>query len=88
MAAFGLVAVGAVGWSVMRSLGIGPAATLVARGVISSAAVAPTTPLLSPEAARRFDQRFAEIREMSRELIGAPWVTEGPGEESVVGALA
>ena len=60
---------------------------LVAMGVIGSAAVAPTTPHLTPEAAQRFDQRFAEIREMARELIGAPWVTEGPDSGAFAGAL-
>jgi len=49
-------------------------------GVIESDAVAPGTPALGPEAAERFDAAFARVRELSRERIGAPWVSLSPQE--------
>jgi hypothetical protein len=52
---------------------------LLAQGVIRSAAVALGTPALSAEAARRFDEAFAELRVRSQERIGEPWVTLPPG---------
>jgi dihydrodipicolinate synthase/N-acetylneuraminate lyase len=55
-------------------------------GVTNSAVVARGTPQLSPHAAERFDETFAEIREMAHERIGAPWVSVPPGE-SGMGAL-
>ncbi len=49
-------------------------------GVISSDAVARGTPKLSEHAAARFDETFAEIRELSQELIGPPWVSVAPDD--------
>jgi dihydrodipicolinate synthase/N-acetylneuraminate lyase len=60
---------------------------LLSLGVIGSAAVARGTPQLSAHAAGRFDEAFAEIRELARECIGAPWVSLAPGE-SPAGGLA
>lgn len=51
---------------------------LLSIGVISSAHVARGTPGLSAHAGERFDATFAEIREMAREMIGAPWVSLSP----------
>jgi len=56
---------------------------LLSIGVTSSACVARGTPGLSEHAAERFDATFAEIREMARELIGAPWVSVAPGGRSL-----
>jgi dihydrodipicolinate synthase/N-acetylneuraminate lyase len=58
---------------------------LLSLGVTGSAAVARGTPGLSSHAAERFDESFAEIREMARETIGAPWVTVAPGESGTEG---
>ena len=49
---------------------------LASMDVIGSTAVAPGTPVLDPDDARRFTETFAEIRELARECVGAPWVTE------------
>jgi dihydrodipicolinate synthase/N-acetylneuraminate lyase len=51
---------------------------LRALGVISSAAVAPGTPALSPEAAERFEAAFAAVRALAAERLGPPWVTQLP----------
>jgi dihydrodipicolinate synthase/N-acetylneuraminate lyase len=55
---------------------------LLSLGVIRSAAVARGTPQLSPHAAERFDETFAEVRAIARETIGAPWVSVAPGESA------
>jgi dihydrodipicolinate synthase/N-acetylneuraminate lyase len=55
---------------------------LLCLGVIGSAAVAPGTPPLGPEEARRFDERFAAVRELARERIGEPWVSQAPAPEA------
>jgi len=55
---------------------------LLRLGVIRSAAVAPGTPALAPEDAERFDARFAAVRELARERIGEPWVSEAPAPEA------
>jgi dihydrodipicolinate synthase/N-acetylneuraminate lyase len=47
-------------------------------GVIESDAVAPGTPQLGPAEAERFDAAFARVLELSRERIGAPWVSQAP----------
>lgn len=49
-------------------------------GVIESDAVAPGTPQLGPTEAERFDAAFARVQELSRERIGAPWVSLPPQE--------
>jgi dihydrodipicolinate synthase/N-acetylneuraminate lyase len=47
-------------------------------GVIESDAVAAGTPALEPESERRFLERFAAVRAMARERIGAPFVSALP----------
>jgi hypothetical protein len=51
-------------------------------GVIGSAAVAEGTPRLGDAEGERFDARFEEIRELSRDLVGAPWVTVVPSPDA------
>jgi len=51
-------------------------------GVIGSDAVAPGTPSLGAEDAARFDAAFAKVLELSRERIGAPWVSLPPEEHA------
>jgi dihydrodipicolinate synthase/N-acetylneuraminate lyase len=51
-------------------------------GVIASDAVAPGTPSLGPAEAERFDAAFARVLELSRERIGAPWVSLPPEERA------
>lgn len=48
---------------------------LYREGVISSACVAPGTPELTRIDAERFDEAFAEVKEMAAREIGAPWLT-------------
>ena len=49
-------------------------------GIVSSAAVAPTTPQLSEEEAERFDLSFARVRLMASEYVCDPWVTRVEGD--------
>jgi len=49
--------------------------SLLQLGVVSSAAVAPGTPRLDGLEAERYDAAFAGVRELSRELVGEPWLT-------------
>ena len=51
-------------------------------GVVGSDAVAPGTPALGPDDAERFDAAFARVRELSRERIGAPWISQPPEERA------
>ena len=51
---------------------------LASMGVIQSASVAFGTPDLEPEDAQHFAAAFEQIRELSREVVGTPWVTEPP----------
>ena len=55
---------------------------LLGMGVISSDRVAEGTPALDAAAAERFDAGFAAVREMARERIGDPWVTQLPENPS------
>lgn len=48
---------------------------LVRKGVISSAAVAKSTPTLTGEDAARFDAVLDEVDQLARVHIGAPWVS-------------
>jgi dihydrodipicolinate synthase/N-acetylneuraminate lyase len=48
-------------------------------GVIQSDAVAPGTAPLGPAEAARFDAAFERVLQLSRERIGAPWVSLTPG---------
>jgi dihydrodipicolinate synthase/N-acetylneuraminate lyase len=48
---------------------------LLQLGVVSSDAVAPGTPALARPDAERFDEVFAEVRAMARELLVPTWVT-------------
>ena len=48
-------------------------------GVIRHDAVAEGTPPLSHEEASRFDEAFAEVRALSRELLLPAWVSRGAG---------
>ncbi len=48
---------------------------LYTEGVISSPCVAPGTPELSSVDAERFDEAFAEVKELAASEIGAPWLT-------------
>ena len=61
---------------------------LYAMGVIDSVAVAPGTPALARPDAERFDEAFAEIRELARQRIGEPWVSEVPADARVASAGA
>ena len=56
---------------------------LLGMGVISSDRVAEGTPALDAAAAERFDAGFAAVREMARERIGDPWVTQLPENPSM-----
>jgi dihydrodipicolinate synthase/N-acetylneuraminate lyase len=49
-------------------------------GVISSSAVATGTPTLAEDEAERFDAAFAGVRELVRECIGPPWISEPPDD--------
>jgi dihydrodipicolinate synthase/N-acetylneuraminate lyase len=49
-------------------------------GVIGESAVAPGTPALDGESARRFDARFAQVCALAEQRIGAPWVSTVPGD--------
>jgi hypothetical protein len=40
--------------------------------------VAEGTPALDADAAARFDDAFAAVRELARERLGDPWVTRSP----------
>jgi len=51
-------------------------------GVIQSDAVAPGTAPLGPEGAARFDAAFERVLQLSRERIGAPWISLVPGTRS------
>jgi dihydrodipicolinate synthase/N-acetylneuraminate lyase len=55
---------------------------LAGMGVIGSASVAMGTPQLGDEDAERFDIMFEEIRELSQDLVGAPWVTVVPAPDA------
>ena len=48
-------------------------------GVAESDAVAPGTPPLGAAEAERFDAAFERVLQLSRERIGAPWVSQPPG---------
>jgi dihydrodipicolinate synthase/N-acetylneuraminate lyase len=52
--------------------------SLLDLAVVSSAAVAPGTPKLEGADAERYDTAFAAVRELSRELVGEPWLTRAP----------
>jgi dihydrodipicolinate synthase/N-acetylneuraminate lyase len=52
-------------------------------GVISSVAVAPGTPDLSGSDAERFEEAYAEARELARRRVGAPWVTIVQGRDEL-----
>ncbi|MDJ0866667.1 MAG: dihydrodipicolinate synthase family protein [Myxococcota bacterium] len=52
---------------------------LYALGVITSDAVASGTPFLARPDAERFDEVFAEVRELAARRIRAPWVSEPEG---------
>ncbi len=49
------------------------------QGVIQSDAVAPGTAPLGPAEAARFDAAFLRVLQLSRERIGAPWISLTPG---------
>jgi dihydrodipicolinate synthase/N-acetylneuraminate lyase len=51
-------------------------------GVVQSDAVAPGTPALGPAEAERFDVAFARVQELSRERIGAPWISQPPEDHA------
>jgi dihydrodipicolinate synthase/N-acetylneuraminate lyase len=51
-------------------------------GVIDSDAVAPGTPALAAAEAERFDAAFAQVQELARARIGAPWVSLPPEERA------
>ncbi|MCZ6544283.1 MAG: hypothetical protein O6913_01080, partial [Chloroflexi bacterium] len=55
---------------------------LYGMGVISSDRVAEGTAALDADTAERFDAGFAAVREMARERIGDPWVTQLPETSS------
>lgn len=59
--------------------------SLLAMGVVSSDAVAPGTSALSEDEAAGFDAAFAGVRELARELVGEPWVTQPPAGDGVLG---
>ena len=48
---------------------------LFVEGIVSSPCVAPGTPALTDEDAKRFDEAFGEVKELAAREIGAPWVT-------------
>ncbi|MEE2679029.1 MAG: dihydrodipicolinate synthase family protein [Myxococcota bacterium] len=58
---------------------------LVQCGVVSSDAVAPGTPRLAPDEAAAFDAAFQQVRELARDLVGAPWLSEWHGHEGGAG---
>jgi len=60
---------------------------LASMGVIECAAVAAGTPNLDAAAGERFDRSFAEVRELSQELVGEPWVTVIPPDAHPSAAL-
>jgi dihydrodipicolinate synthase/N-acetylneuraminate lyase len=45
-------------------------------GVVSSDCVAPGTPRLEPAEGERFDEAFEAVRQLARQRIGEPWVSE------------
>ena len=55
-------------------------------GVVSSSAVAKGTPELDADAASRFGEAFAGVRELSRTRIGSPWVSLASSTPSAPGA--
>ena len=43
------------------------------------------TPRLAPDEVAAFDAAFQQVRELARDLVGAPWLSEWHGHEGGAG---